>query len=132
MKHHSTRSYLVGALLAVASSSAAWALEINTATPGELIKLGFSRIVAERIVAYHKSHGDFQSSTDVLKVKGVTPTALNRAATKLTINGNSLTAQLDDQIGKPAPGVVEDAPQGGNMSPVRNTPNEPETSQQQP
>ena len=116
MKHHSVRSYLVGALLAVASVSSAWAVEINGASSGDLIKIGFSRTVAARIVAYQKSHGDFQNADAVLKVKGVTQGALNRVATKLTVNGNSINAYSTPAPAAPPLSEVPDAPQDGNMN----------------
>lgn len=91
MKYLPIRSYLVGALLALACSSAAWALEINTATVSDLTASGFSLTEAQRIVAYRDLNGPFLSSQDVLKVEGVNQGLLNKQRSTLTINGGPVT-----------------------------------------
>ncbi|SMF27471.1 competence protein ComEA helix-hairpin-helix repeat region [Pseudogulbenkiania subflava DSM 22618] len=94
MKYHPIRSHLVGALLLAVSSSAALALDINAASSTELVQAGFSKTQAERIVAYHKAHGDFRSPSDLLKVKGVTKATLQKVSAKLN-SGASAAAGGD-------------------------------------
>lgn len=89
MKYHPIRSHLVGALLLAVSSSAALALDINAASSVELVQAGFSKTQAERIVAYHKAHGDFRSSSDLLKVKGVTKATLQKVNDKLNSDASA-------------------------------------------
>lgn len=89
MKTLPIRSYLAGALLIAVSSSAALALDINAASTVELVQAGFTKTQAERIVAYHKVHGDFRSSADLLKVKGVTKATLQKVNAKLNSNANA-------------------------------------------
>lgn len=89
MKYLPIRSYLVGALVLAVSSSAALALNINTASSVELVQAGFSKTQAERIVAYHKAHGDFHSSADLLNVKGVTKATLQKVSANLNSSASA-------------------------------------------
>lgn len=110
MKHLPIRSYLVGALLAAASTSSAWALELNAASTVDLVNIGVSRNVAQKIVAHHKLHGDFQSTNDLLNVPGVTVKTVNRLSNKLTINGAPVGASNEAA----SPGVAPAKPAASN------------------
>jgi hypothetical protein len=117
MKHLPIRSYLVGALLAAASTSSAWALELNAASTVDLVNIGVSRNVAQKIVAHHKLHGDFQSTNDLLNVPGVTVKTVNRLSNKLTINGAPVGASNE----APSPGVAPAKPAASNIETGSNS-----------
>lgn len=94
MKHPPIRSYLVSALIMVASSPTALALDINSASTAELEAAGFTRVQAHNIKAYHAAHGNFKSAADLLKVKGITRNTLTAVENKLnaTANANANTS----------------------------------------
>src|SRR5262245_4191518 len=94
MKRFTSRACVLGALLATASS-ATWALDINEASTVQLQAAGFSAGEAQRIVLHRQQHGIFASTQQVLKVKGMTTSALERASTKgqLTVNGAPLAVR---------------------------------------
>jgi len=59
-------------LLLLASVISVFALDINTATKAELVKVkGIGAKKAERIIAYRKEHGKFASVDELKKVKGI-------------------------------------------------------------
>lgn len=72
----------------------AWALEINTATTDQIASLkGMNPQIAAAIVAARTQTGSFKTSSDLLKVPGVTQGMLNRNRATLTINGKPVTTR---------------------------------------
>jgi len=58
--------------LLVASAVALFALDINTATKADFIKIkGIGAKKAERIISYRNEHGKFNSVEELTKVKGI-------------------------------------------------------------
>ncbi len=58
--------------LLLISAISAFALDINTATKEELIKVkGIGAKKAERIIAYRDEHGKFNSIDELKNVKGI-------------------------------------------------------------
>lgn len=58
--------------LLIASAITVFALDINTATKDELVKVkGIGEKKAERIIAYREEHGEFKSVDELKKVKGI-------------------------------------------------------------
>jgi competence protein ComEA len=54
-------------------------INLNTATPAELQTLpGIGPVLAQRIVEYRDANGPFQSVDDLLKVKGIGPSLLEK------------------------------------------------------
>lgn len=90
MKRRTLRAGLLGAMLMAASASAAWALDINTATVADLESLGFSPTVATNIVA-DRPTGGYLTTGSVLAVPGVTQGMLNKVRASLTIDGKHVT-----------------------------------------
>lgn len=59
-------------LLLLSSVISVFALDINTATKAELVKVkGIGAKKAERIIAYREEHGKFASVDELEKVKGI-------------------------------------------------------------
>ncbi|SMF19760.1 Helix-hairpin-helix motif-containing protein [Pseudogulbenkiania subflava DSM 22618] len=82
---------LLAGLIALMLGPWAWSLELNIATRSDLIAIGVSPELAERVVSYRETHGDFLSSGDVLKVEGMTQGQLNQLRSSLTIDGQRVT-----------------------------------------
>ena len=81
-------------VLAMLSALPAWAIDLNTATVEQIAALkGMTRQTAEAIVATRTQYGPFQTSTDVLKVSGVTQGILNQNRATLTIAGRPVTTR---------------------------------------
>jgi competence protein ComEA len=58
--------------LLVASAITLFALDINTATKADFVKVkGIGAKKAERIIAYREEHGKFASVSELAKVKGI-------------------------------------------------------------
>jgi competence protein ComEA len=58
--------------LLMASTLTLFALDINTATKAELVKIkGIGEKKAERIIAYREEHGAFKSIDELKNVKGI-------------------------------------------------------------
>jgi competence protein ComEA len=58
--------------LLMASTLTLFALDINTATKAELVKVkGIGEKKAERIIAYREEHGAFKSIDELKNVKGI-------------------------------------------------------------
>ncbi len=56
----------------MASTLTLFALDINTATKAELVKVkGIGEKKAERIIAYREEHGAFKSIDELKNVKGI-------------------------------------------------------------
>ena len=61
-------------------------ININQATESEIARLPrIGPVLAQRIVAYRLEHGSFQSTTDLLKVKGIGKKTLVRIEAYLAI-----------------------------------------------
>lgn len=70
------------------SSSGNQRININTATKDELMLLpGIGEVLAQRIIAYRESHGDFQNVTDLAAVEGIGKTKLADILPYITIGG---------------------------------------------
>lgn len=82
---------LLAGLMALLLGPSAWSLELNAATVDELTTIGVSHDLAERLVDYRETHGDFLSSGDALKVQGMTQGQLNQLRSTLTIDGRRVT-----------------------------------------
>lgn len=69
-------------------SSFAWSVDINTADASALAAelKGVGAKKAEAIVQYRKKHGPFKSVDDLLKVKGVGPSLLEKNRKNLSIS----------------------------------------------
>ncbi len=58
--------------LLMASAITVFALDINTASKEELVKVkGIGEKKAERIIAYREEHGEFKSVDELKNVKGI-------------------------------------------------------------
>ncbi len=58
--------------LLMASAITVFALDINTASKDELVKVkGIGEKKAERIIAYREEHGEFKSVDELKNVKGI-------------------------------------------------------------
>lgn len=58
--------------LLLASAISVFALDINTATKAEFVKIkGIGAKKAERIIAYRSEHGKFNSVDELKNVKGI-------------------------------------------------------------
>jgi len=56
----------------IASAVAVFALDINTATKADFVKIkGIGAKKAERIISYRKEHGKFNSIEELKNVKGI-------------------------------------------------------------
>jgi len=54
-------------------------IDINTATPSELMKIpGIGPVIAMRIVEYREKHDGFSKSDELIKVKGIGPVKLGK------------------------------------------------------
>lgn len=82
---------LLAGLIALSLGPWAWSLELNGASVEQLVAIGVSPDLAERLVEYQETHGDFLSSGDVLKVEGMTQGRLNQLRSSLTIDGQRVT-----------------------------------------
>lgn len=88
MMHFSWIKRLLISLLFISSTvSAAEPLDINTATVQELaaVMSGIGEAKAEAIVAYRAEHGSFDSIDDLIKVKGVGASLLERNRTFIQV-----------------------------------------------
>lgn len=82
---------LLAGLIALSLGPWAWSLELNGASMEQLVAIGVSPDLAERLVEYQETHGDFLSSGEVLKVEGMTQGRLNQLRSSLTIDGQRVT-----------------------------------------
>jgi competence protein ComEA len=58
--------------LLLATALTLFALDINTATKAELVKVkGIGEKKAERIISYREEHGEFKSIDELKNVKGI-------------------------------------------------------------
>ncbi len=58
--------------LLLASTLTLFALDINTATAADFVKVkGIGAKKAERIIAYREAHGEFKSVDELKNVKGI-------------------------------------------------------------
>ena len=58
--------------LLLASALTLFALDINTATAADFVKVkGIGAKKAERIIAYREAHGEFKSVDELKNVKGI-------------------------------------------------------------
>jgi len=56
----------------IASAVAVFALDINTATKADFVKIkGIGAKKAERIITYRKEHGKFNSVEELKNIKGI-------------------------------------------------------------
>lgn len=61
-------------------------ININTATVQELTQLkGIGPVCAERVVAYRKTNGGFESIEEIIEVKGIGPKTLADFADEITV-----------------------------------------------
>lgn len=80
---------------------------VNTATRDQLVWfLGQSGIsgapmIADNIIAYRDANGPFNSSTDLLKVKGIDSAVLDKIRYRVKVTG---TTDYDPETVVPAPG----------------------------
>ena len=110
------RIVAVGIML---SALSAWAIDLNTATVQEIASLkGMTRQTAEAIVAARTQEGPFQSSTDVLKIQGMTQGILNQNRTTLTIAGRPVTTRSGTAPAIPGIRPAIPAPKAGNTHPT--------------
>jgi competence protein ComEA len=58
-------------------------IDLNKATPDQLIKCGISASLAKAIVEYRDKSGPFKQPEDLLKVKGMTKEILNKLSPKV-------------------------------------------------
>lgn len=63
-------------------------LDVNSATAEDLTALpGIGPVLAQRIVTYRESHGDFQAVEELLNVEGIGEKRMESIAELLTIGG---------------------------------------------
>lgn len=63
-------------------------LDINTATKVQLMELpGIGEVIAERIIAYRTTNGDFRAISDLLNVDGIGETKLQQIKGFIRIGG---------------------------------------------
>ena len=86
--------HLFIALLALLLTSPVWAaININTATEAELQTLsGIGPSKAKAIVEYRKQNGNFKTTADIKKVKGIGDGIFNKISTELNVAGTSAKA----------------------------------------
>ncbi|MFO7839371.1 MAG: helix-hairpin-helix domain-containing protein [Desulfosalsimonadaceae bacterium] len=94
LKQRIIKALVVFALIALAAGFAgsaqaaedAGAVNINSATVKELTQLnGIGPVCAERIVAYRKANGEFESIEEIVQVKGIGPKTLADFAEQITL-----------------------------------------------
>ena len=86
--------HLFIALLALLLTSPVWAaININTATEAELQTLsGIGPSKAKAIVEYRKQNGNFKTTADIKKVKGIGDGIVNKISTEINVAGTSAKA----------------------------------------
>ena len=63
-------------------------VNINTATEKELTSIpGVGNVTAQRIVEYRKTHGKYYAVTDLLNIKGISESTLNKIMPYITVGG---------------------------------------------
>jgi competence protein ComEA len=61
-------------------------ININTATADELEKLkGIGKVIANRIIAYRLSHGEFSSLEDLQNIQGISAAMVDELSASLTV-----------------------------------------------
>jgi len=71
-------------------------VNINTATAGELELLpGIGAVRAQAIVDYRKEHGAFEKVEDLVGVKGIGVTALERLRPYVVLRGKTTLTEAD-------------------------------------
>jgi competence protein ComEA len=69
------------------AAGSAGLVNINSASPGELVKIpGVGEVTAKRIVEYRKDNGSFSAPGDLKKVKGIGPKKFEKMKEHVTVN----------------------------------------------
>jgi competence protein ComEA len=99
---------LLACLLALVSSAASAALNLNTATKEDLVALqGIGPSKAQAILDYRAAHGGFKTIDELKDVKGIGAKRFERLKGELTITKTAARAQ--DAKGAAAKGDIKPA-----------------------
>jgi competence protein ComEA len=81
------------------ASAASGLININTAGQSELETLwGVSTVRGSRIIAYRQAHGPFQTTEDIIKVRGIGRGIYNRMKDSITVDANTNLRTFDGNI----------------------------------
>lgn len=77
-------------------------VNINTADPAQLQLLpGVGKTVAERIIAFRESNGDFEAVDELVAVRGIGDTSLDKLRPWVTVTGDTT---LEEKVRSPRKG----------------------------
>jgi competence protein ComEA len=107
------RRLLLACVLALVSSLASAALNLNTATKEELVALpGIGPAKAQAILDYRAAHGGFKSVDELKDVKGIGAKRFEKLKDELTVTpmgGRAVAARASDTKGATSKGEIKPA-----------------------
>ena len=107
------RRLLLACALALVSSLASAALNLNTATKEDLVALpGIGPAKAQAILDYRAAHGGFKSVEELKDVKGIGAKRFEKLKDELTVTpmgGRAVAAKASDPRGAASKGEIKPA-----------------------